>query len=69
MFVKAAAKMGKKIDTMHHSKNRIETNGFVNVREKKYKLPLGEWTKNPVLREAGKFAKQHLLEGVEGYSM
>lgn len=55
MFVKAAAKMGKNIDTMHHFKNRMEANGFLNVNEKTYKLPLGEWTKGPVLREAGEF--------------
>lgn len=55
MFVKAAAKMGKNIDTMHHFKKRMEANGFVNVREKTYKPPLDEWTKGPVLREAGEF--------------
>lgn len=62
-------KMGKPIDTYHHFKSRIEKAGFINVHEKLYKVPLGDWVKDPVLKEAGRFCKAQFLEGTEGYFM
>lgn len=69
MFLKVAAKSGKKLDTIDTFKSKIEAAGFTNIHEKVYKLPFGEWTKNPVLREAGKFNRLQLREGMEGYAM
>lgn len=69
MFLRAAENAGKKLDTLDTMRARIEAAGFVNIREKVYKVPLGEWTKNPILREAGRFNKRHLEEGIEGYAM
>ena len=45
---------------------RIEAAGFINVNEKVYKVPIGEWAKNPVMKEAGKFNKMQALMGMEG---
>lgn len=50
-------------------KTKIEAAGFVNVREETYKIPVCEWAKNPLLKEAGKFDKKQLMEGVEGYAI
>lgn len=69
LFIRAAEKTGKKLDTAHTMRARIEAAGFINVREKTYKIPVGEWTRNPMLREAGRFNKAQLLEGMEGYAM
>lgn len=63
------AKSGKNIDTIDHFKGRIVAAGFTNLHEKVYKVPLGNWAKNAVLKEAGKFHKAQLLGGMEGYTM
>lgn len=69
MFCRIAEKIGKPLNTVDTFKAGIQDAGFINVREKTYKVPVGEWTKNPVLREAGKFNKIQLLAGMEGYAM
>lgn len=69
MFYPLFEKMGKPVDTMFHFKRRIEAAGFTNVHEKTYKVPLGDWVKNPVLKEAGRYGKTQFLEGMEGYTM
>lgn len=65
----AMAKTGKRLDTIDTFKGRIEAGGFTNIHEKLYKLPVGEWTRNPMLREAGRFNQKHFEEGLEGYAM
>lgn len=66
MFLETAEKMGKPLDAIDKCRSRIGAAGFVNVHEKVYKAPLGEWAKNPVYKEAGRFTKAQLLEGLEG---
>ena len=68
-FVKIGAKLGKGLDTFDTMKAQIEAAGFEDMHEKLYKVPLGDWAKNTVLREAGKFNKLHLLDAMEGYAM
>ena len=43
--------------------------GFVNVHRKKYKMPIGPWPKNPMLKEAGRFGLVALLDGMHGLSV
>ena len=69
LFYPLFEEMGKPIDTVHHIRSRIEAAGFTNVHEKRYKIPLGDWVRDPVLKEAGRFQKTQVLEGMEGYSM
>ena len=38
------------------------------VHQKNYKIPIGEWAKSPMLKEAGKFNKLQILVGLEGYT-
>lgn len=45
------------MDTTDHMKRRIEAAGFMNVQEKRYKSPIGDWPKNPEVKEAGNFCK------------
>lgn len=69
LFYPICEKMGKPMDTIDQFKSRIEKAGFINVHEKIYKVPMGDWVKNPVLKEAGRFCKTQFLEGMEGYVM
>ena len=63
------AGMGKSLDTISDFKSRIAAAGFTNVHEKLYKVPLGDWAKDPVLKEAGKLHKTMIEGGMEGYAM
>lgn len=69
MFTRLCAKTGKNINTVDTFKSRIEAAGFTNVHEKQYKCPVSEWARNPTHREAGRFEKLHLLNGMEGMCM
>ena len=69
MFVRAVAKGGRSVNTLNTCRAGIEGAGFVNIHEKLYKVPFGGWVKNPVLKEAGYFHKNQILEGLEGYTM
>lgn len=58
--------MGNLPDSILKSRNRMDAAGFANIMEKTYKVPLGEWAQNPLLKEAGRFCRMQLLEGLEG---
>ena len=59
---------GKDANTTDTMRAKIESAGFVNLHEKVYKLPVGDWAKDPVLKEAGKFNKIQFEQGMEGVS-
>lgn len=58
---------GKKLEIVNAMKAGIKVAGFTNVQEKWYKVPLGDWAKNPILKEAGQFCKEQMLQGMEGF--
>lgn len=68
MFERICAKIGKRLDIETTLKSQIEAGGFVNIHEKVYKVPVGDWAKSPLLKEAGRYHKAQLLEGLEGVS-
>ncbi|KAH0537106.1 hypothetical protein FGG08_006067 [Glutinoglossum americanum] len=43
--------------------------GFEDVHEKVYKIPLGTWPKNPVLKKVGLFQRTNFLEGLSAISL
>ena len=57
------------MDTIFKTKARVEAAGFTNIKEVWYKVPIGDWIKSPLLKEAGIFKRAQMLEGLEGYSM
>lgn len=69
MFLRIGENIGRPLDTVDTMKAGIEAAGFVNVKEKMYKVPMGEWAKNEMLKEAGRFSKISGLAGMEGYAM
>ena len=60
---------GKHLDTASTMIDGIRAAGFVNMHVQEYKVPFGEWTKNPLLKEAGRFNKLQFEEGMEGFCM
>lgn len=64
----ASEAIGKEFDTESHMRARIEAAGFINVHEKVYKCPIGDWAKDPIVKEAGKFNRIQFKEGAEGVS-
>lgn len=67
--IKAAEKSGRSIETAETMRGAIEKAGFVDVHEKTYKLPLGPWAKDPVLKEVGRLNYHHWAAGLEGWGM
>lgn len=67
--LRAAEKSGRPIDTMDTMRASIEKAGFVDVHEKLYKLPIGPWPKEPILKEAGRLDYQQFRAGIEGWGM
>lgn len=47
----------------------IEAVGFVDVHERLYKVPMGPWAKDRLLKEIGLLNLQHWKSGLEGYAM
>ena len=61
--------MGKNMNTFDTLKAGIEAAGFTNCQEKLYKAPFGDWPKNPLMKEVGRYQKRQILDGLEGYAM
>ena len=45
----------------------IEGAGFINIFEQKYKLPLGDWPKNKIYKDAGRLNEEQFRKGMEGF--
>jgi hypothetical protein len=48
-------------------KELIEQAGFVNVQERKLKLPLGSWATDPKLKDIGRFHERFYKTGLQGW--
>ncbi|KAJ5421538.1 hypothetical protein N7491_009983 [Penicillium cf. griseofulvum] len=55
--------------TQETMRGAIEKAGFVDVQEKLYKVPLGPWPKDKVLKEAGQLQYAHWVAALEGWAM
>ena len=66
MLERVCDKMGKSARTWSTMKDSIEAAGFTNAQVQWYKVPLGDWAKNPVFKEAGRLFKKQVLQGMEG---
>lgn len=49
-------------------RGEIEKAGFVDLREKVYKWPIGAWPRDPVLKEAGRLNWHMWRTGLDGYA-
>ncbi|KAM0797878.1 S-adenosyl-L-methionine-dependent methyltransferase [Usnea florida] len=69
LAVEAGEKFGKNMLIAPHIKNMIEEAGFVNIVERRYKWPLGEWPVDQKLKDIGRWNLQHWLEGLDAWTL
>lgn len=69
MFIEAAKKAGRSIETINTFRPTIERAGFINVHEEYFKVPIGSWAKGDKLKEAGRVNWQMWTGGLEGFSL
>jgi hypothetical protein len=67
--VAAGEAFGKSLRTVDESKDGLIKAGFVDVVERRYKWPLGGWSKNERLKELGLWNRLQWEQGIEGWSM
>ncbi|KAJ9481669.1 hypothetical protein VN97_g11799 [Penicillium thymicola] len=67
-IVGAAARSGRSVDTLDTMRGEIKKAGFIELREKVYKWPIGPWPRDPVLKEAGRLNWHMWKTGMDGYA-
>jgi hypothetical protein len=68
-MMECAAKAGRELTAIDTMSESIRKAGFVDVREKEYKWPIGPWPRDKKFKEAGVVNFQHWMSGMEGWSM
>jgi hypothetical protein len=68
-FIDASEMIGKSFNVIERQKELITQVGFIDVHEKKYKLPVGEWSSDPKLKELGQWDLLFCLQGLEGWAL
>ena len=69
LFINAGETMGRTFKIPRQAKQLLQDGGFVDVVEKKYKVPVGPWMEDPFWKEVGKWNALYLLEGLEGMAL
>ncbi|KIV97479.1 hypothetical protein PV10_01230 [Exophiala mesophila] len=67
-LVKALQMLGRDGAWASHYRDFIEKQGFVNVREIKYKWPQNKWPKDKALKRLGQWNMFNTLDGLHGFS-
>lgn len=67
--VDAGEAFGKSLRILDESKDRMIKAGFVEVVERRYKVPIGEWASDPHLKSLGHVNRMLWEEGIEGWCM
>ncbi|KAF4964465.1 hypothetical protein FSARC_7607 [Fusarium sarcochroum] len=71
LFYLGGEKMGRSFDVCkgHTMRDNLEAAGFVDIVEKKFKVPIHGWASDPKLREAGALIQAALEQSIEGYAI
>ncbi|MBE3044560.1 class I SAM-dependent methyltransferase [Candidatus Bathyarchaeota archaeon] len=71
VFRQAGEKMGKSffIAQGHNMRDYVEEAGFVDVVEKKIKVPAHGWAKDPHMKQMGYVLQAALDQGLDGFAM
>lgn len=69
IFIGCSERAGQSLLTQETMRGSIEKAGFVDVHEKLYKIPLGPWAKDRLLKEAGQLQNAHWNTALEGWAM
>lgn len=65
----ASVKAARPLKVAHKLKGWYEEAGFVDVREKVFKLPMNEWPQDNHLKALGRMWEENVLSGLSGFSM
>ncbi|KAJ6112317.1 hypothetical protein N7523_008378 [Penicillium sp. IBT 18751x] len=69
MFLRCSTRAGRSLTTQETMRGAMEKAGFVDAHEKLYKIPLGPWAKDKILKEAGRLHYAHWNAALEGWAM
>lgn len=69
LFLEAGEKMGKTFRAGERARELITNAGFTNVTEKRYKLPIGDWSSDPKMKELGQWNLLYCVQGLEGFAL
>lgn len=69
IFIRCAERAGRSLNIHETMRGSIEKAGFVDVHEKKSRVPLGPWPKDKQLKEVGQLEYAHWKAALEGWAM
>ena len=69
LAIEASQKFGKNIMIAPHIKKMIQEAGFVDVRAKQFKWPIGEWPADRRLKDIGRWYLRFWVEGLESFTL
>ena len=61
--------LGKPVRIANKLKRWYEQQGFIDVKEVVYKLPINDWPKDPHMKSLGCLHETNLLDGLQGFSL
>ncbi|PYH99943.1 methyltransferase family protein [Aspergillus ellipticus CBS 707.79] len=68
-FIEAGEKFGKTFRIADLAKGYMQEAGFQNVTEQRFKLPVGQWSRDKRLKKLGMWNLVHCEQGIEGWAM
>jgi ubiquinone/menaquinone biosynthesis C-methylase UbiE len=66
-YNKASKMFGKSFDDVSSMKQNMQDAGFVDIQKEVYKIPLGNWPANPILKTLGRTALNAAQQSLEPY--
>ncbi|KAI8716926.1 hypothetical protein NCS52_00987200 [Fusarium sp. LHS14.1] len=69
IFTKLGEMTGKTFFWDHKAAESVREGGFINVTERRIKVPIGTWPKDKQLKQWGAWNRQFLLQALEGFSI
>ncbi|KAJ5976425.1 hypothetical protein N7481_010132 [Penicillium waksmanii] len=68
-FIGCSERAGRSLLTQETMRSSMEKAGFVDTHEKLYKIPLGPWPKDKILKEVGQLQYLHWTAALEGWAL
>lgn len=63
------AAMSINLNGVHDIKAQLQEAGFVNIEERIYKVPLGPWPKDKLLKKVGTYYQAIAMDGLQAISL
>ena len=67
LTLKAAEKFGKSFRVLNHMRQDMTEAGFEEIREVRFKWPIGGWPKDKKMKEIGRYNAASWDQGMEGW--